>query len=58
MNKIIDENHVCTFCRSTDKPKSDGECLRCPVCRMPQFEGVVYDPDDDISILNAEIIEL
>ena len=57
MNKIIDKNHVCTFCDSTEKPKKRGDYLHCPTCGMPQFEGVVYDPDDDDGILDAEIIE-
>ena len=57
MNKIIDKNHVCTFCDSTAKPKMRGDFLHCPTCGMPQFEGVIYDPDDDVAILDAEIIE-
>lgn len=58
MNKIIDENHICTFCDETEKPKQRGKYIYCPTCGMPQFEGVSYDEADDLSVLDAEVIEV
>ena len=49
MNKIIDENHVCVFCESTDRPINKDETLYCPYCNMPQFEGVTFEPDPAVA---------
>ncbi|MDQ3635423.1 MAG: hypothetical protein M3405_13075 [Acidobacteriota bacterium] len=57
MNKIIDENHVCTFCDSDRKPITDGIYIYCPTCQMPQFEGVTYEPDQDCYEPGADWIE-
>lgn len=49
MNKIITENHICTFCDSTEKPRQKGEFIYCPQCEMPQFEGVEFKPEASVA---------
>lgn len=45
MNKTISEDHVCTFCQSTEQPEDIGAVfLQCRTCGYPQIPGVSYEP--------------
>lgn len=46
MNKIFEENHICSYCQCSEPPIDlRDEYPYCPQCGLPQLPEVFYEPD-------------